>query len=113
MSTDDQLNYFRKRVGARKADAVMIDSPFNFKQQMKLYLVKSMPAPNTPPHEEALCKWISHFLVMSHGRAFVLFTSYTSMKNIAAKLESFFAERGWRLLVQGRDLQRNQLLNEF
>ena len=113
VSTDDRLNYFRKRVGARNADSVMIDSPFNFQQQMKLYLVKSMPAPNTPPYDEALRHWIGHFLVKSHGRAFVLFTSYTSMKQTAEKMADFFEERGWRLLVQGAGMQRNQLLTEF
>lgn len=113
VSTDDQLRYFRNRVGARKAEAAMIDSPFNYQKQMKLFLVKSMPAPNTPPYQEALLKWIQHFLIMSHGRAFVLFTSYTSMRQTADAMETFFEERGWRLLVQGRDMQRGQMLTEF
>ena len=113
VSSDDKLNYFRRRVGAKRADAAMIDSPFNYQQQMKLYLVKSMPAPNTPPYEDALRHWIAHFLVMSHGRAFVLFTSYTAMRQIAEKMQPFFDERGWRLMVQGRDMQRHQMLAEF
>jgi ATP-dependent DNA helicase DinG len=110
---DQELSYFRNRVGARKTDACMIDSPFNYQRQMRLYLVKSMPAPNTPPYDAALQKWIAHFLDRSRGRAFVLFTSYTSMKQTAEGMEEFFEERGWRLLVQGRDMQRHQMLKEF
>jgi len=113
VSSDDQLAYFRKRIGARRAEAAMIDSPFDYEKQMRLYLVKSMPAPNTPPYDEALRKWIAHFVDKSKGRAFVLFTSYTSMKTNAEAMEDFFEERGWRLLVQGQGMQRHQLLAEF
>jgi ATP-dependent DNA helicase DinG len=43
----------------------------------------------------------------------VLFTSYTAMTKMAEALEDHCAERGWRLLVQGKGMQRHQMLNEF
>ena len=109
----EDLSYFRKRVGAMKTAAVKLESPFDFETQMKLYLVKNIPAPGTKEHEAALPEWIEHFLEMSQGRAFVLFTSHTQMTNVAAKVEDFCESRGWTLLVQGRNLPRHQLLNEF
>jgi ATP-dependent DNA helicase DinG len=110
---DDQLDYFRKRVGAMDSPSVKLASPFDFEEQMRLYVVKNIPAPGTKEHEQALPEWIEHFLELSQGRAFVLFTSYTQMTNVADRVEDFCDKKGWRLLVQGRGLPRHQLLNEF
>ena len=109
----ETLGYFRKRVGAMNTHAVRIDSPFDFQKQMRLYIVKKIPPPGTKEHEAALPKWIEHFLTLSQGRAFVLFTSNAQMHNIADQMEKFCEDRGWTLLVQGRQLARHQLLNEF
>ncbi len=112
--TDDEgLTYFRNRVGAQKVLSACIDSPFNFQKQMRLYLVKTMPMPGTKEFEPTMHKWIAHFLDMSKGRAFVLFTSYSVMSKMADEMEEFFDERGWRLLVQGRGMPRHQMLAEF
>ena len=110
---DQALSYFRKRVGARKAAAACIESPFNFKKQMRLYLMKKMPEPRTPGYNAELQRWIAHFLDMSKGRAFVLFTSYSMMTTMADQLEEHCDDKGWRLLVQGRGLPRHQMLQEF
>lgn len=109
----DNLGYFRQRVGASDTASVSIASPFDFAKQMRLYIVKSMPQPGTKEHEAALPHWIEHFLDLSQGRAFVLFTSYTQMNRIAEQMEAFCEKRGWTLLVQGRKLPRHQMLAEF
>ena len=109
----ENLEYFRKRIGGMEAPSVCIDSPFDFNKQMRLYLVKNIPQPGTKEHEAALPKWIEHFLKLSQGRAFVLFTSYTQMNKIAEQMEDFFDDKGWQLLVQGRALPRHQMLAEF
>lgn len=113
VSDDESLLYFRKRVGARKAPAGCIESPFDFRKQMRLYLIKKMPEPGTPDYSAALRHWITHFLDLSAGRAFVLFTSYMQMTTLADQLEDHCDERGWRLLVQGRGMPRHQMLQEF
>ncbi len=110
---DSKLQYFRKRVGALKAQAATIESPFDFKKQMRLYLVKVMPQPGSPDFEDALQDKIAHFLDLSKGRAFVLFTSYSQMTAMADRLEDFCLDNRWRLLVQGRGMPRHQMLAEF
>jgi len=110
---DQALSYFRKRVGAQRAKAACIESPFNFKKQMRLYLMKKMPEPRTPQYNAEMQRWIAHFLDMSKGRAFVLFTSYSMMTTMADELEEHCDDKGWRLLVQGRGLPRHQMLQEF
>ena len=109
----EPLGYFRRRVGASDVAALQIGSPFDYAEQMQIYLVKSMPDPRADGYEEALAHWIEHFVKQSEGRAFVLFTSYKLMNAVAGRMEEFFAEEGHSLLVQGRRMPRHQMLHEF
>ncbi|MFV1993989.1 MAG: ATP-dependent DNA helicase [Verrucomicrobiales bacterium] len=110
---DRDLNYFRTRVGAGEVPGIAIGSPFDYHSQMTIHLVKSMPAPGEPAYEEALEKWIAHFVQETRGRAFVLFTSYRLMRAMAQRLRPVFEKGGWALLVQGEGTPRSQMLDEF
>jgi ATP-dependent DNA helicase DinG len=107
------LAYFRKRVGGNDATALQLGSPFNFEKQMKVFIVRKMPDPRDPTCDEALAHWIGHFVEQTAGRAFVLFTSYRGMQQIAARMEKFFAEKDMNLLIQGSGLPRGRLLEQF
>ncbi|MBE7496894.1 MAG: ATP-dependent DNA helicase [Verrucomicrobiaceae bacterium] len=113
IGNDGNLDYFRHRVGAEQARAACIESPFDFQRQMRLYLLKKMPQPADAGYLDKLGDWICHFLDLSKGRAFVLFTSYSQMTSLADRLEAHCAENGWRLLVQGKGMPRHQMLAEF
>ncbi len=107
------LSYFRNRVGAEDAKPVQIGSPFDYKRQMTIHLVRKMPEPKEPGYEKALEEWITHFADESKARAFVLFTNYTTMRNVAQALESHFEDRGWPLLVQGSGKAPLRMIQEF
>ena len=107
------LLYFRERVGAEEAEAVQIGSPFDYARQMKIYVVKKMPDPRAADYEAELEKWIRHFTTETQGHAFVLFTNARLMRSLAAKMESFFADKGWPLLVQGADRSRHKMVEDF
>ncbi len=47
----DDLAYFRNRIGAFEADALQIGSPFDFERQMRLYVVQKMPDPRDSEYE--------------------------------------------------------------
>jgi ATP-dependent DNA helicase DinG len=107
------LMYFRERVGAEDALAEQIGSPFDYEQQMKIYVVKKMPDPRATDYEQELEKWIRHFTEQTSGHAFVLFTNARLMRSMADKMESYFADRGWPLLVQGGDRSRHKMVEDF
>jgi len=107
------LRYFRNRVGAGDARAVQIGSPFDYPKQMSLHLVRKMPEPRDPGYDAALEKWIVHFADQSRARAFVLFTSYQTMRTAALALERHFIERGWHFLVQGSGMPAHRMVQEF
>ncbi len=107
------LLYFRERVGGEDAEALQIGSPFDYARQMKIHVVKKIPDPRAPGYEEDLEKWIRHFTALTSGHAFVLFTNAKLMRSLAARMEPHFAAQGWPLLVQGADLSRHRMVEEF
>jgi len=110
---DPQLGYFRGRVGAEKARALCIGSPFDYQRQMKIRIYKSVPDPGTPRYDELLAEGIRQSVLESDGRAFVLFTSYRTMRDAAQRLEHFFRTQGWRVFLQGDGMPRHKMIEEF
>ena len=107
----DDLTYFRNRVGAFDAEALQIGSPFNYQQQMRLYIVRKMPDPRDSEYESALEKWIAYFLPKTKGGAFVLFTSYKTMTSVAQRMEAMLEQ--YTFLVQGNRESRTRMLERF
>lgn len=110
---DRDLRYFRARVGAGSTQALQIGSPFDYRKQMKLFLVKSMADPREPKYERDLVRWIEHFLDLSQGRAFVLFTSYRALEQAAGAMRNYFSTREWEWLIQGQSGSRSAILDRF
>jgi ATP-dependent DNA helicase DinG len=108
-----ELAYFRERVGATEAEALQLGSPFDFEKQMKIYVVRKMPDPRDAGYQKELERWIAHFVKQTEGRAFVLFTSYRDMQQVAGEMQKFFVEQKMNLLVQGSGAPRTKLLEQF
>ena len=107
------LAYFRNRIGAEAVEPLQLGSPFDFERQMKMFVVGKMPDPRETGYEEALARWIEHFVIQTDGHAFVLFTNYRAMQQLAERMGQFFADRDLNLLVQGAGLPRTKMLQRF
>src|SRR5213596_92131 len=107
------LAYFRQRIGADEAEPLLLGSSFDFRTQMKIFIVQKMPDPRDAGYEEALEYWIAHFVEETDGRAFVLFTNYSGMHQVADQMKEFFARKKFNLLVQGGGAPRGRLLEQF
>jgi ATP-dependent DNA helicase DinG len=107
------LAYFRQRIGADEIEPLLLGSPFNFRTQMKIFIVRQMPDPRDAGYEEALEHWIARFVEETDGRAFVLFTSYRGMQQVADQMGEFFLRKKLNLLVQGGGAPRGKLLEQF
>ena len=103
------LAYFRDRIGAGSVEPLQLGSPFDFPTQMKLFVVRKMPDPRDAGYAKALAHWVAHFVTETEGRAFVLFTSYRGMQQLAEEMQSFFAENRMNLLVQGQGAPRGEI----
>jgi ATP-dependent DNA helicase DinG len=107
------LAYFRERIGALDVEPLQLGSPFDFPKQMKLFVVRKMPDPRDAGYAKALAHWVAHFVAETEGRAFVLFTSYRGMQQLAEEMQPFFTENAMNLLVQGKGAPRGKLLEQF
>jgi ATP-dependent DNA helicase DinG len=107
------LVYFRERTGATEAEPLQLGSPFDFQRQMKMVIVQKMPDPRDVAYQKELERWIAHFVQKTDGRAFVLFTSYRDMQQVAGAMQKFFVEKGMNLLMQGAGTPRSKLLEQF
>ncbi|HCV98255.1 MAG TPA: ATP-dependent helicase, partial [Verrucomicrobiales bacterium] len=107
------LDYFAALIGAEAVRAVQVGSPFDYEQQMKLFIAGKMPDPREPEFRDAVAKQIRHFVNLSDGGAFVLFTNFRLMRELAEELEGFFRERGIECFVQGAGVPRSTMLERF
>jgi len=108
------LEFFAKRVGAQEAETLLVESPFDYESQMRVYLPKGMPEPSEGQRfQDALEGWIQRFVGMTKGKAFVLFTSRAMLRRTAEGMVGWFEEQGIRLLVQDKGNSRTRLLKEF
>jgi ATP-dependent DNA helicase DinG len=114
LSVSRGLKYFQSRIGGEAAATLQVDSPFDYGRQMKIYLPRHMPEPSQrAQYETELSRWILHFVTLTKGRAFVLFTSYATMRAVAVALESALADAGLESIVQGGALARHKMLQRF
>jgi ATP-dependent DNA helicase DinG len=107
------LNYFARRVGAEAATLLQVGTPFEYARQMKLFVVGKMPDPRAEGYRDALIHWIEHFVKLTHGKAFVLFTNFKLMQEVAELMQPFFDKIGIACFVQGTGTPRSLMLEKF
>lgn len=107
------LSYFASRIGGEETVKVQAGSPFDYEKQMKLFVVSKMPDPRESGYQAALVHWVQHFIRLTHGKAFVLFTSNRLMKEVAEQMTPFFAELKLECFVQGTGMARTLMLEKF
>lgn len=113
LSVAGSLDFFRKRVGVEQCSELIVDSPFNYTRQMKVFIAGDMPGPDDAQFPEAASKAVAHFVNKTGGRAFVLFTNAELMRQVAGNLEGFFADEGLLAIVQREGLPRHAMLKKF
>ena len=106
------FDYYRGRTGFTNGAELRLDSPFSG-SQVTVYIPRNIPEPSHENYQSALLEEIPKFITMTHGKAFVLFTSYQVLRFCADGLTDFFEDKGINLLIQGESLNRSAMLNEF
>jgi ATP-dependent DNA helicase DinG len=107
------MDFFAGRVGYVNGETLVLDSSFDYGRQVKLFLARKLPEPSEEGFVVAAADQIKRFIIMTRGRAFVLFTSYSMLKDCAELLAPFLHEAGVRLLTQGDGMTRSAMIKEF
>jgi ATP-dependent DNA helicase DinG len=109
LTVDGSFEYVRDRLGIRHADEIRLASEFDFSRQAILYLPSRMPDPRSADFTMAAGREVIAILKRTEGRAFVLFTSYASMRSVLALAEMAL---DYPIFSQGT-APRSQLLKQF
>jgi ATP-dependent DNA helicase DinG len=107
------LNYFLRRVGGESAVPLQVGTPFDYEKQMKICVVSKMPDPRADDYRDALMHWIEHFVTLTNGKAFVLFTNSRLMLELGERMQPFFDKLGVQCFVQGTGTPRSTMLEKF
>ncbi|MFA4991684.1 MAG: ATP-dependent DNA helicase [Candidatus Omnitrophota bacterium] len=108
------FKYFRDRVGLNEAKELKLGSPFDYKNQVQMYIAKNMPNPDRlTEYSRQASERIKRYLELTNGGAFILFTSYSLMNSVYEDLEGYLNEKGFNVLRQGAGLTRNRMLSNF
>lgn len=110
---DGGFDFFAGRIGLADFDALHLDSPFDYTRQVTLHIEKALPNPNAPEFTSAATEAVKTYLLRTAGRAFVLFTSYQMLDDMADRLSDWLAENNLGLLRQGADLDRSAMIAHF
>jgi ATP-dependent DNA helicase DinG len=110
----DAFAYIKSRTGAESARTLQLGSPFDYATQATLYVESDLPEPSdTRRFLPAACEKIVQYLSLTHGGAFVLFTSYQMLAEAARMLGPRLAGMKLPMLVQGQSTTRKVLLERF
>jgi len=109
LSVAGSFDYVRRRLGVHDAAEIRLPSEFRYEEQAILYLPQGMPDPRSPVFASAASREVLEILKRTEGRAFVLFTSYSVLRDVERELASAL---DYPVLVQG-SAPRSVLLRQF
>jgi ATP-dependent DNA helicase DinG len=107
------FDFFAGRIGLDDFHALKLGSPFDYKTNVTLYIEKDIPEPNDEAFIESAAQKVKKYLLQTSGRAFLLFTSYEMLDQMADKLYNWLKENNMELLAQGKGEDRSTLLKYF
>lgn len=109
------FDFFAGRLGLAGAGAIQLGSPFDYRRQCRLICVTNLadPGQDSRLHLRQSMDAIRHFLEQTDGHAFVLFTSYDSLRRTVAGLTPWLVQQGMPILDHSSGEPRDRLLERF
>jgi len=113
LSTNRNFDYFKSQIGLNGCQELLVGSPFNYAEQVQIYIPKQMPDPRSYRFVPVAIEKIKEYLKITHGKAFVLFTSYKMMDEVYEAVAPYLEELGITTFKQGGGMSRHTMLEEF
>ncbi len=114
LSTEGSFRYLKGRLGIGKCEEKLLGSPFDYKNNVKIYIPKKMPDPNDyERYKESVVEKLKDYIKRTEGKAFVLFTNYKFMDEVYGEMEDYLKDMGIIPLKQGGGLPRTKMLEAF
>lgn len=117
VDTGPTLAYYKRRVGLEKHEVLerILPLPYDYQHHALLYVPRDLPEPAyddhqaTPEYMQAVAERMRQLVMVSGGRAFLLFTSQSMLRRV---YQTLAPDLPYPLLRQG-DLPRAELIHRF
>ncbi|WP_376697090.1 ATP-dependent DNA helicase [Wenzhouxiangella sp. EGI_FJ10305] len=109
LAVNGRFEHFTRRLGLESAEQLVVESPFDYPNQTRLWIPENLPEPRDPSHTEQLLEQALPLLRAAGGRGFLLFTAHRALQRAAQWLRS---HTDFNLLIQ-EDAPRHVLLERF
>ncbi|MBU2567589.1 MAG: DEAD/DEAH box helicase [Elusimicrobia bacterium] len=116
LSINKTFDFIKHRLGLDSPVEIMLDSPFDYKNNALMYVPGDIPDPSIENEKfrGAATRRAGEILEITGGRTFVLFTSYDTLEQTHAYLdEKFTGKPGWVHLMKQGEMPRWKMMSEF
>ncbi len=112
-----EFDYLYKRIGLNQYDrkrlrSSILPAPFNYQKQALIGIPTDIPMPDSGSFRNVLQDILKESILITKGRAFILFTSYSLLNIVYQQMLPFFEKEKIIALKQGSE-NRHQLLAKF
>jgi Rad3-related DNA helicase len=107
------FDFVRDRTGLPDAPGVVIESPFDYPRTTLVCVPTDMPEPTAPGYQQALDLVLVGLALALGGRALVLYTSHSGLRESYHRIRAPLGVRGISVLGQGLDGAHLALLDRF
>lgn len=113
LAVDNKFNYFKENIGLQKEKLIekIINSPFDYEKQMKVFIPSDTLDPNDIDFLDDLEKFIVEIIKSTKGKCFLLFTSYSSMNYLYNNIKYSFGNE--YTLIKQSDYPRHEMIEIF
>lgn len=109
LAVGGRFDFLKQRLGMERARERVLPQEYDFRSQALLYIPTAMPDVRDPDFPGSAAQEIARMLEITRGRAFCLFTSYSQMNEVHARVRKLV---DFPVLVQG-SAPRTALLERF
>ncbi|MGK0176278.1 MAG: ATP-dependent DNA helicase DinG [Lentimonas sp.] len=116
LSDGTSIDPFQEKVGAEAAEAHIEYSPFNYKDNCRIYIASDAPSPDPGKGRldlDYLADTICWLCNRVEGGSLVLFTSHFDLRQVHQRCEDFFAKHNRPLFCQGQGTERSELTHQL
>ena len=113
LTTGGSFDYMAERLGVKSYSQVICESPFEYNKQCLVLVPRKGLHPRSPDYNDYIVECSKKILSQTKGRAFILFTSYSSLNYCYDKMYNWLEEEGLSPMAQGRGISPFRLLEQF
>ncbi len=88
LTVQARFDHLIERTGLQGAETALFSSPFDYPRQALLLAPRDLPVPNDPGWVDRVAEVVGDAVLLTGGGAFVLCTSYQTVRDLAARVRA-------------------------